>query len=364
MKSMNVGAQTSRFWVALSITLSVLAPQAFAKGGVDGGGGKGIVCRDEKGKPTVELLDLWEAREIHSKLWNFNQKLDPRTDLSKLTSKQIVSFGVAKLSKAFTIHGDFTGGLEMALNLHSGLFFDPTYVYHQRMHGTELSLTQDSFEKAKPRTCKNGLPAKIEQIVNYDDDGGLSLIDQDLIEAMDALNDAATTLHETFYAALRAVSGEANSLRARRAVGFVLSGGSFKNSNDFLKGKYIACLDRKTGGNETRIYLTYQRSPIGSSYEYVIDRIVKMPIIGQGPNAGIVVDDPQEILDGWKKSDGKFSMPLSMLQSPVDFDTHVTFTTRGNPNEAQGFEAEAELVRSASGLSGRSGPLDCKIESK
>ncbi|HVK61068.1 MAG TPA: hypothetical protein VM432_05940, partial [Bdellovibrionales bacterium] len=53
-----------RSWMIIALS-ALTASQVFAAGGVDGGGGKSVVCRNRGGDVvSAEVLDLFEGREM------------------------------------------------------------------------------------------------------------------------------------------------------------------------------------------------------------------------------------------------------------------------------------------------------------
>ncbi len=205
-------------------------------GGVDGGGGKVVVFKDEKNQITkVQLLDLWEAEYLYGlkpvKLGN--------------TVQEIVDNGILALKNSFDARfgssnsdGEYCEAQDCIvknLKFSSKKFFSDNSDV-KRLHGIELIQTNDSFELAKPKN------AEIHQIVNYRPDGKV-LIDQDLLDLMDIENQAALILHEIYYSYLREpISGfEINSIRTRRSIGYVLSGGIFNLDKQPEFKKSVVC---------------------------------------------------------------------------------------------------------------------------
>lgn len=197
------------------ILLSMFVTPAFAAGlgGEAGGGGKVVVCKNHAGKiASVELLDLWEARKIYSR------KVEPVTgDLSAAVDAELV-----RMKNAYPyqmVSGEQETFLEdLRGHASSFLVWDNRI---KRLRGVKLTLTDDSYEVARPDNCE------IEQLVNYQDNGFI-YIDQDLWDKMDKTNLAAAIVHEAFYALLRVRAKEPNSIRVRRTVGLVASGCVFE----------------------------------------------------------------------------------------------------------------------------------------
>jgi hypothetical protein len=228
-------------WLALGTS-----PFAFA--GKEGGGGKAVVCRDEKDKvQSVELLDLWEARNV------YRFKIKPSTAPVQAQITQKIE--ALKDSTQIQLGADFDGG--------SKTWTEPEYLAHWLDERTKLFLnknsksiypikdaalvpTDDSYEVAIPEgRCK------IEQVVNYVDSAVFPhiLINEQLLNKMDNTNKAALYLHEAFYVFLRGYSDlsifdqnhDTNSIRVRRAIGYVFGGNSFTSLDSLLPEKYLAC---------------------------------------------------------------------------------------------------------------------------
>jgi hypothetical protein len=204
-------------------------------GGSDGGGGKGLVCRNADGSvKSIELLDLWESRVIHG-----------RPALAgKGTPLEQLHAAIARLKNALVFENDdaFAATLDWTgqhiLNIAPGGFDDVRVV-----EGAELNLTNDSFEDLKPLETSD---CQIEQLVIYKTypSASVILVNKKLIDKMDVTNRVALALHEAFYKYLRDGSAETNSLRTRRAIGYVMSGGSFESYTDKYQQPYIECTNR------------------------------------------------------------------------------------------------------------------------
>lgn len=228
-------------WILLFSLLLGNSAQARLGNGASGGG-KGVVCRDNREKvKSVELLDLWEART----LWG--RKISP----SKESVASQVKSAVARLKHAVALMPNFTvGGLSEPENLENTLSTvaellgkpSPAVI---RLRKSKLTLTDDSYEDAQPSDCS------VEQIVTFQDAPELNrvLVNQDLLDKMDATNLAALYLHEGLYRYLRQELGgqivplerDKDSRRVRRAIGFVFSGGSFPALNATIEKNPIYC---------------------------------------------------------------------------------------------------------------------------
>ena len=212
---------------SLTIFLASAPILSHARGASDGSGGIGVVQRDAGGEiKSVETLDLWEGRTIYDR--------DP---LPVNNIAQAVDDALVNLSKSFPSDGYCSGpnlpedrgpACELwVLRAAAKRFLKPDADF-KKLRNVELTPTDDAFELAKPAG------QRLEQLVNYqmgapsrDFAGGLILVNEDLWDKMDPANQAALIVHEAFYNALRHNMNESNSVRVRRAVSFVASGGKF-----------------------------------------------------------------------------------------------------------------------------------------
>jgi len=223
--------------------LTLISSTALA-GGTSGGGGKGVVCQNSAGQETVELLDLWEARTL------FGQAPAPFPPGTTLDTAVDLIFERLKYTFPTALRPHNTCGHEScfkkSLAWVASLFLSPTDPNTSaqviRLHGVDLELTDDSFEVARPSKCE------IRQIVNYQA-GGLIYVDEDRFQKMDLLNQAALIAHEALYSHLRGIdNNETNSIRTRRAIGYVSAGNSFADFTDLHRPKtYVKCDNRSSG---------------------------------------------------------------------------------------------------------------------
>jgi hypothetical protein len=339
--------------IALSTILALLAffHQAWAVGGSDGGGGKGVVCRNTDGSVrSVELLDLWEARVIYQR----------RIVSSSAPVEQQIKEGAERLKYIFK--SGRTVGFQDGTAL-SGAEYTSWYIQNiaknivgpeinnqnvRHLRGVQLALTDDSFEEVSPDPSSG---CRIEQLVVYSDmpaGGGTTRVlqNQDLIDQMDATNLASLALHEALYSFLREY-GEKTSVRVRRAIGFIMSGQSFEPWDKYLKVPHVDC----EGSYDPRFPYTYTLIHIvpfnrGNGLTVMAEFISGAPILGspyQGSGFGDF--DRNRSLDEIFKSGALkgHQFGVGAQNSPVDFDFGgwIRFET--------GNKAEFELQHSASG---------------
>lgn len=187
-------------------------------GGVDGGGGKSIVCRNAAGEITsAEVLDLYEGRimfglniEETSEPMDF-QILRALSRIPKTTRKQV--------------------------ELH-------TYNVQKHMRltppGTELLPIDDSFEVIAPKDCI------VEQAANYYNNK-LILINIDIWEKLSETGKAALILHEAIYATNR-IAGATNSRQSRHAVAHIFDPATqWTDVNDGLPHNRLTCVSMNGG---------------------------------------------------------------------------------------------------------------------
>ncbi|QLY24105.1 hypothetical protein [Bdellovibrio sp. KM01] len=191
--------------------LLFLALQSHAKpqGGVDGGGGKSVVCRNSKGQITsAQTLDLFEAKNVYNlKLVQFSG-----------SAEQISAKVQAKLKDS----------------IGSGYDYNPFYVRVNRIMkfvpaSAVIKPIDDAAEVVLPKNCQ------LEQLAHYVDDETL-LVSQEIWSHLSNTEKAALISHEAVYRVDRAF-GAKDSRRARRIVAHLFSDFAFEEVNgDMPKG--------------------------------------------------------------------------------------------------------------------------------
>ena len=208
------------------------------------GGGRGVICRDSKGKiKSAELLDIWEAKTLY-------QRSIPE---SRKSLDQQVELGIKNLRHAFYFSGDSSKSsgeaLSESLKPLTKIFLEPAEEL-VRLRKTKLNDTTDSEEPAVPAHCK------VEQIVSFMDSPTRPkvLLNQDIYDRLSTTNRAALILHEALYAFLRAY-GETNSVRVRRTVGHIFSGGSFPSRDETLRQRHLDCVTSTSPLSVISVYM-------------------------------------------------------------------------------------------------------------
>ncbi|RYZ98605.1 MAG: hypothetical protein EOP11_20445, partial [Proteobacteria bacterium] len=219
----------------LAVTLLLTSMSAFA-GAVSGGGGKAVVCRDAQNNVrSVELLDLWEGRQLES--FTFEE--------STVSVERQANEAISRLRNVIFHGGSYRNfpneavygadALEALLKRELKPFLEATE-WVKRLHGTSLNLTNDALELVAPSDCA------IEQVVTYlERKGDTVLLNQDLADHMSPTQLAALYVHEALYKYMRNREGEKNSVRVRKAVALAFAGFETKSMVDLMPEEIVTC---------------------------------------------------------------------------------------------------------------------------
>lgn len=193
-----------------------------------GNGGKAVVCK-ETGK--AEVFDLFEARSLLGTV----VKEDPRPYREQ---------ALAVLTRLATTlrQGDNADGgvLDLFRRIERNLIFLPS--------GTGLEPIPDGAEFIVPKGCT------IEQAVNFHDYLHI-YVDSDIWALLSETQRAAMLVHETIYWYMRDPGPkgnfvETNSIRSRRVVAILMSGGQLENPEkrvDDVGPTHMFCYTRAAG---------------------------------------------------------------------------------------------------------------------
>ena len=243
---------------------AALSPLPALAGPGISGGGKGVICRSSSGKiRRAELLDLWEARNLHQTPVTLRGSVPEMVETALVNlSQSIRTDDFRWVYQGVSYQGP--EALLWALRTQAAQFFQtpgsPDISKLRPLRKMRLTLTDDSYEAVLPADCE------IEQIVNYQDEGylgGTILLNQDLFERLSPADQAALIAHEALYKVLRGKFGETNSLRVRRAVGQAFAGLKLSSLNkNNIPGAYYDCyapgpavLDPVTRKSSSRVFL-------------------------------------------------------------------------------------------------------------
>lgn len=171
---------------------------AFATGGVDGGGGKSVVCRDKAGDiVTAELLDLYEGRVQYGLV--IESSSDSVLVQMENAIKRIAKGRGLKFQEVVLFAGDYVNTNKTILPA-----------------GTGLRSVNDSHHVIIPKDCR------VEQLAHFTSQNQI-LIDGEIWNKLDDTNKAALLVHEALYKEFRNY-GAKNSLRVRSYVAYAFAG--------------------------------------------------------------------------------------------------------------------------------------------
>lgn len=214
------------------------------RGGMDGGGGNAVVCRDNDGRVTrAKLLDLFEGEALDGLI---PQKFDENLsfeEIAKLVAKIIDEGGGGDSISGVTT--TTSGGV---ITKKTTLITPPRssdsitrwvdfIIKRYRVLPEEIGLDPipDSGHFIFPRNCM------IEQLAVYKDDTSQIFFVNDIWKALDKTHKAALLVHEALYKNLRSLQ-ESNSDRTRKVVALAFSGFKFKPLlQGIAEGDMIIC---------------------------------------------------------------------------------------------------------------------------
>lgn len=169
-------------------------------GGVDGGGGKGILCGNE-----LFTLDLFEARK---------NGLMPLSSFGSL-SENLKKFGV-ELAKHFSESNDIFYDPQIETMILKEMNDSVVSRFQDIPTGTRLSLTNDATLPILPSHCQ------VVQIAVYAKDGTIHR-DSEYWSKLNVVEQAALIVHEWIYHRARQY-GALDSDESRKVLGHIFSG--------------------------------------------------------------------------------------------------------------------------------------------
>lgn len=328
-----------KFLVYLLLTVFLL-PASAITGTNSGGGGVVVVCKDGDKIQSVELLDLWEAKQ------GLNPYLKYTPIYTNSSVADQVTAGIARLKSAFVVSPiqppnlpsdvyladlleDVTNAFLLNNNVQPG-FFSP--VLDQLTGAGQLPLTDDIWEVWTPAP-----PCDMEQAITYDDAGEIAYMDMDLVNLLNNTDKAALFLHEALYKSLRTYSAEASSIRVRRSIGYAMSGNSFTSIASHIPTVRIECT---SASGQTKVYI-YDVGPFGTDQHFfglTAEEVAGVRVIGYStPTNPQPAATLQEFYDSNFSSSGAtpFSMSERDIYSPADFDMNYSIQSQVVGNQRQ-----------------------------
>lgn len=170
-------------------------------GGVDGGGGKGVMCGN-----TLTTLDLYEARKNGLTPQALNGDLDLHLQTYGLELAKHFAASMAEFSSP-------TLGAEVSQLLKNEILNKIKDI----PEGQKLAVTRDATLPTLPAGCSD------VQIAVYSKDGTIYR-DPKLWAMLPPVEQAALVLHEFVYYRARTYGKAANSDESRKVIGLILSG--------------------------------------------------------------------------------------------------------------------------------------------
>jgi hypothetical protein len=312
------------------ITILNTQSHAATEGGMHGGGGKGVVCRNTDGSiKSVELLDLWEAREIYGREINYSDEPVEKQYKEALTSlrRAIPKFDVSDSQEFSWIlsHSYLEGGTANS-------------IFKQiNKKNFKLPDTNDAYEEFLPDESTG---CRIEQIVTVFDleqpRTSKANINSLLYDKLDNTSKAALNLHESLYAALRIIYGEDNSKRTRRAIGAVFSGLAFSDVARYLIKPRVVCSQNNEFGYPVSVLQILQ----SDSGDFLMTPVITNGQIWLGAvgKAGLTlgkIKSYNELIEKLNNSGvdshgeiwGEYKTGVN--ESPIDYEKYLIWTISG-----------------------------------
>jgi hypothetical protein len=217
-------------------------PDSVENGGVDGGGGKAVVCRGGDGKIThAETLDLYEARTMYG------------------YTPQVLSTPMEKQARAALQRVPATSRAVLA-------YYVDLVLKNMKVLSTGAGLLpiDDSLESIFPKGCA------AEQLANYRADQSI-LVDGEIWDALNETERAALVLHEALYALNRLVKAT-DSRQTRHAVGRLFDPAQvWEDVAEGVPADALYCRSRSTGlffrAFKKGPYWTLQFQLLGRSFQ-------------------------------------------------------------------------------------------------
>jgi hypothetical protein len=187
---------------------------------------------------------------------------------------------------------------------------------------------------------------------------------------MSELDQAALIVHESFYSVLRDWESETNSIRVRRAVGYVFSGHGFQLIPPELPSKVLECRSTNDPGLEPHVDVVdfYLKPPLSGDTTHPLFGIYPKIIESTGL-IGLLSPTNEHNLKWWKGHDLSDILDCSVqsgfglnfqFDGPAEFDRVLKFWF--NCHGKREGQADVYIEESAPGTnSSIRKKLDCQI---
>jgi len=246
-------------FLALAITgfFSLLYSGMANAGGVDGGGGKVVVCRDSGGSIiSAELLDLWEANHLF-------QYVIVESTLPVKAQVQAAFDRIKNYNDEFS-----ADSMDQMLNNRAAPFLgQATKAQIERLHGIKLTPTDDSYEIAFPSNCP------VENVVRWGlgPSGTMITVNEDIFEALSPTAQAALIVHEAFYALSRDSYYATDSRQTRRVVGYIFAGNSLISDLSQMPVSLIKCENKDINARRRSVVRFYNNASGSAQFKMSFD---------------------------------------------------------------------------------------------
>ncbi|MDB2447379.1 hypothetical protein N9W79_02005 [bacterium] len=238
--------------ILISGLLFTITNLAFGAGGIDGGGGNAVVCRDNTQKIySATLLDIYE--------WQVLEGIEPEP-FPEQSYESLALSAAYKVSKGLMDDIDESSGGEGQVVKKLWELFKS-----KRLINSKLLPNQDSGHFILPQGCE------IEPLARYQVRTDKLYINKEIWEALDETNKAALMVHESLYYFNR-LFGEQNSDRVRKAVAKAFSGVEFRYYLEDVVGKEVEfchTVDKKGPMLPWISFVTYKNPTGGVTIQYL-----------------------------------------------------------------------------------------------
>jgi hypothetical protein len=234
-------------------------------GTVNGGGGKGVACLKD-GKQTVEVLDLYEAKNL------YNLEINAAPEGEDQAEEYLVNLVARHYYENKT--DNYSEYVELTKNSIRKFITNKIKFIES---DNKLTNTSDSFEPLIGKDCS------IVQIATFYDETAL-LIDRSLWVQLDWTNKMALLAHEYFYYQGR-LKGASNSIMSRKFVGQLFSTKGVRPLSDGVpsdKTKVLQCFIRDSNRAKVGEALVFDTvDPKNGSNEIEMMEIVFTNLLAQ-----------------------------------------------------------------------------------
>lgn len=229
--------------------LMTIAPSFASLGNSSGGGGQGIVCRNDDGTvSSAQLLDLAEAEyffllELQAQPQE-RSYLDIAREYAAILDAAIPS--TVPTMKSTTTIGNLPPEIEYEINPSNLSSYYPFIRSGVDRIDSEKKLIPGNIigippvGDSHPRVVPSAKNCTIEQVAVYKDGDNQVHIVGSIWNKLSNIDKAALLIHESLYRHLRGM-GDTTSDRTRKTIAYLFSGMKFKQVLEGLPSTYLFC---------------------------------------------------------------------------------------------------------------------------